>query len=161
MMLVQMSLQVWPHGTYLPSLGYLKLHLLVHQNHGIWNHEHSFQHWYWSLYNQSHWWSLHSPPRTLWHWRIGLFTCQNWLQSSHITSGWQLEHLNWDFRTPQMEHVESFPVIQIGDKVLSVVYATACAHICMILFCMHAVPDVHVHFISWLPLTYCSIISYM
>ena len=60
-----------------------------------------------------------------------------------------------------MEHVESFPVIQIGDKVLSVVYATACAHICMILFCMHAVPDVHVHFISWLPLTYCSIISYM
>ena len=62
---------------------------------------------------------------TLWHWRIGLFTCQNWLQSSHITSGWQSEHLNWDW-TLQMEHVKSFPVIQIGDKVLSVVYVTVC-----------------------------------
>ena len=33
--LSQISPEVWVHGTYLPSLGYLKHHLLVYQNYGI------------------------------------------------------------------------------------------------------------------------------
>ena len=106
------------------SLGYLKLHLLfikIMEFRIMNSHSNTATGVSTVTMMES---SQSSIISTLWHWRIGLFTCQNWLQSSHITSGWQSVHLNWDFLTPHMKHVESFPVIQIGDKVLSVVYAT-------------------------------------